>query len=239
MKQERSHDQDITPARDALHRAELFAQDPGRLWGQAAAPVRTGNDAKRAIPRSAVIEVGAHGDQRLQHGHRRLDVQNTLLLGPPGALGVWDTCLDRDTQILVERDEPVVALPFVEERALNRHRVRGEERPDPGVRSERRRKPLAGGNIEQISGTGAAGGGAVEGRKQLGALVRSKYTGNRNTPGIVEHRNHSRPTHATTAFTRVNNCSDVESKFCATSGEDTVSWRAPPIVLEDMLEISR
>jgi len=74
MKQERPHYQDVTPASDALERALLLAKRPGRFGRQAAVPMRPGDDAQRAICRTPVIEVRAHGNERLQHSHRRLDV---------------------------------------------------------------------------------------------------------------------------------------------------------------------
>jgi hypothetical protein len=61
---------------------------------------------------------------------------------------MWDTFLDRDTKILVQRDKPVVVRGFFEQGALDRHRALRKQRPDLGVRFEPRRKPLAGGNIE-------------------------------------------------------------------------------------------
>ena len=74
VKQKRPHCQDITPASDALERATLLAQCPGCLWRQATVPMRPWDDAERAIRRPAVIEVRAHGNERLQHSHWRLDV---------------------------------------------------------------------------------------------------------------------------------------------------------------------
>jgi len=64
--------------------------------------MRSGNDAKWAIHGGAVVEVRA-----------------PFLLGPAGTVGVWNTFVNRDTQVLVQRDEPVVVCRFVEERALN------------------------------------------------------------------------------------------------------------------------
>jgi hypothetical protein len=61
---------------------------------------------------------------------------------------VCDTFLDRNTEILVQRNKPVVVPGFVEERALDRHSALRKERADLGVCFERRRKPLTGGNIE-------------------------------------------------------------------------------------------
>jgi hypothetical protein len=86
----------------------LLAQCFGGLRREAAVPVRRGDDTERAIRRPAVVEVRSHGNQRLQHCHWRLDVENPFLLGPAGAVAVRDTFLHRDTKILVERDEPVV-----------------------------------------------------------------------------------------------------------------------------------
>jgi hypothetical protein len=148
VEQERPHRQDVTPASDALERAMLIAQGPGRRLRQATVSMRAGHDTERAIPRPAVIEVRAHGNERIQHGHRRLDVENSFLLGPTGARMVCDTFLDRNAQVLVQRNEPVLVRRFVEERALNRHGASGKEGPDLTMRFERRRKPLAGGNIE-------------------------------------------------------------------------------------------
>ena len=148
MKQERPHCHDITPASYALDHATLFAQGLGCFCGQATVPVRPRYDAERAIRGAAVIEVHAHGNERLQHGHRGLDVENAFLFGPAGTVAVRDTFLDRDTQILVQRDKPVVVCRFFEKRALNRDGALGKERPDLGVRFEHRRKPLADGNIE-------------------------------------------------------------------------------------------
>jgi len=139
VKQEGSHCQDIAPASDTLERATLLAQGPGRLYRQATVPMRSGNDTERAIRRPAVIEVRTHGNERLQHSQRRVDVENTFLPGPTGAVAVWNTFPDRNTKILVQRNEPVVARGLVEERALDGHSARGKKRPDLGVRLERRR----------------------------------------------------------------------------------------------------
>src|SRR4030095_11043756 len=81
-----------------------------------------------------------------------LDGAGSFLLGPTRAVGVWDTFLDRNTKILVQRDKPVIVRGLVEERALNRHSTLGKERPDLGVRFQRGRKPLADGNIEHTLG---------------------------------------------------------------------------------------
>jgi hypothetical protein len=74
VEQEWSHRQDVTPPSDALDLAAVFAQDPGRLCGQATVAVRGGDDPEWAIRGSAIIEVRAHGNERLQHGHWRLDI---------------------------------------------------------------------------------------------------------------------------------------------------------------------
>jgi hypothetical protein len=74
VKQKRPHYQDVTPASDAFEHSPLFAQSPGRLGRQATMSMRPGDDAERAIGRSAVIEVRTHGNERLQHSQRRLDV---------------------------------------------------------------------------------------------------------------------------------------------------------------------
>jgi hypothetical protein len=87
VKQERPHYQDVTPTSDAFDHSPVFAQGPGRLGRQATVPMRPGDDAERAIGRSAVIEVRTHGNERLQHSQGRLDVQNSLLRRPTGA--VW------------------------------------------------------------------------------------------------------------------------------------------------------
>jgi hypothetical protein len=104
VEQERSHRQDISLTGYALDLTALFAQGPGRLDGQATMAVRSGDDPEWAIRRAAIIEVRAHRYERLQHGHRGLDVQNALLLGPAGTVRMQDTFVDRDTKILVQRD---------------------------------------------------------------------------------------------------------------------------------------
>jgi hypothetical protein len=99
---------------------------------------------------------------------------------------VRDTFLDRDTQILVQRDQPVVVRGLVEEGALNRHSVLGKERANLRVNFEARRESLAGGKIEQISGTRSSRGCALECRNQLGAPFDTKHTGNRSKPSLVD-----------------------------------------------------
>jgi hypothetical protein len=108
VKEKRAHGQDVTPASGALERAILLAQRFGGLAGEATMTVRPRDDTERTIRGPAVVEVRSHSNQRFQHGHRRLDVQNTFLLGPAGALAVLDTFPDRDTQILVQGNKPVV-----------------------------------------------------------------------------------------------------------------------------------
>jgi hypothetical protein len=108
VKEERTHGQDVTPARGALKRTILLAQCFGGLAGEATVAMRPRDDTDRTIRGPAVVEVRSHGNQRFQHGHRRLDVQNTFLLGPAGTVAMSDTFPDRDTKILVQRNKPVI-----------------------------------------------------------------------------------------------------------------------------------
>jgi hypothetical protein len=59
-----------------------------------------------------------------------------------------DAFLDRNTKILVQCDKPVLFRRLLEQRALDGHGVSGKNRSDCGMRDKRRRKALAGGNIE-------------------------------------------------------------------------------------------
>jgi hypothetical protein len=74
VKDERAHCENVTLACKPLLLAALVAESSRRLYGQAPVPMRPRYDAKRAIVGRAVIEMHPHGSERLQYGHRRLDV---------------------------------------------------------------------------------------------------------------------------------------------------------------------
>src|SRR5438093_288743 len=108
MKQERLHHHDVTTASDALDLAKPLAQPPGRFRRQPTVLMRPGHDAERTTCRPAVIEVDTHGNERCEDSQRRLDVSDAALLRPSGALGMRDALLDRNSEILVQRDKPVL-----------------------------------------------------------------------------------------------------------------------------------
>ena len=126
MKKERAHCENVASACQAFALATLIAESSRRLCGKAPMPMRPRYDPKRAIVRGAVIEVHPQGSERLQYGHRRLDVQDAFLYAPAAALGMRDAFLDRNTQVLMQWNEPVSVRGLVEQRALHSHGAAGK-----------------------------------------------------------------------------------------------------------------
>jgi len=58
---------------------------------------------------------------------------------------------DRNADVLVQSDEPVLCGRLVEQGALDSHGVRRKERADPGVRFECHRQLLAALQVEEIA----------------------------------------------------------------------------------------
>lgn len=126
MKKERAHCENVASVCKAFALTALIAESSRRLYGKAPMPMRPRYDPKRAIISGAVIEVDPHGSEHLQYGHRRLDVQDAFLYAPAAALGMRDAFLDRNTQVLMQWNEPVSVRGLVEERALHSHSAAGK-----------------------------------------------------------------------------------------------------------------
>ena len=101
MKQERPHHYDSAATGNALDLPMSLAQSRRRVRRQPTMPMRPGYDAQRTTLGAAVIEMRAHGDERLQHRHGRLHINYAVLFGPTCALGMRDPLLDWNTEILV------------------------------------------------------------------------------------------------------------------------------------------
>jgi len=99
---------------------------------------------------TAVVKVRTQGDQRLQYRDRRLNKRHALLLGPTCALRIRHALEDRNADVLVQSDKPVLFCRLVEQGALDSHGSRRKERADPGVRFESQRQLLAALQVEEI-----------------------------------------------------------------------------------------
>jgi hypothetical protein len=70
--------------------------------------MRARHDAKRSISIVTVIKVDTHRQDVLKDWHRRLDEQIAFLFRPARAFGAIDSLSNRDTEILVQRHEPIL-----------------------------------------------------------------------------------------------------------------------------------
>ena len=166
----------------------LLAKNSGLVGRQPTLPVRPRHDAQWTAFGAAVVEMDAHGDEGLQQVDGRLGIQNALLLGPPGAIGMRDLVLDGDAEILMEPDEPVGFRRFVEQRALHRHGSWRKQRRDRRVGPERRRKLLAARQIEKIPRPGPSASGRVEGARDVDATFWSQNAWKLREARLVECR---------------------------------------------------
>src|SRR5262249_42608596 len=107
MEQERAHREDVSTPGETHHFAIPLSQCLCLVRRQATMRVRSRHDAQWTALAVTIIEMHAHGNERLQQTHWRLRIEDALFLGPAGALRVHDLALNRDAEILVQADEPV------------------------------------------------------------------------------------------------------------------------------------
>lgn len=87
---------------------------------QSAEPMGSGHNSKSTVALIAVVEVYADGQDLLQYCHRWLHEDLTLLLRPTRALSTANTFGDRNTEVLMQRHEPILFDRLREQRALHR-----------------------------------------------------------------------------------------------------------------------
>ena len=166
----------------------LPAQRLGLLGRQPTMSVRPWHDAQWTALGATVVEMRAHGDERLQQAGGWLGVENALLLGPAVALGMRDLLMNGDAEVLVESDEPVGFRRLVEQGALHGHGCRRKQRRDRRVRPECHREVLAAGQIEEIAGSGPPAARRVEGGRHVGANFWTQNVWNLGQAHVVERR---------------------------------------------------
>lgn len=79
MKEQRSHHYDSAAAGSALDLPMFLTQGLRRIRRQPTMPMRPGYDMQRTTFGTAVVKVRAHGDERLKHSHRRLDIDDAQI----------------------------------------------------------------------------------------------------------------------------------------------------------------
>jgi hypothetical protein len=80
--------------------------------------MRARHDTQWAGSRAALVEMYPNCYERLEDRERWLHEKDALLFGPASAIGMCDAIAYRDTQVLVQRHEPVPARGLVKQRAL-------------------------------------------------------------------------------------------------------------------------
>lgn len=117
MQQQRAHQQGVAARGGADSFAVLGAQGLHLRIAQPSGAMAAGHHAQGACIGTAIVEVHAHGEQRLQHLDGRLHIGLAFLQYARQAAA---RCGNRG--VLVQRDQPVPPGRLVEQRALHRNR---------------------------------------------------------------------------------------------------------------------
>jgi hypothetical protein len=119
VEQERAHHHKTAPRRNAGHLSQSATMRGNLVRGDAPEPMRPRNDAQGSVPFSAVVEMNANRNQLSQELSGRLAKPSALLLRPCTARRFREMVLDGDTQVLMQRDEPITSWRLGKVGALN------------------------------------------------------------------------------------------------------------------------
>src|SRR5262249_40042747 len=103
-----------------------------------AVQVRARNNPKWTVGGSAVVKMYSNGDQALKQRNWCMNEQCALLYRPAAKLGVSNSVCDGNTEILVNRNEPVEGSRLLEGRALDGDRRCRQQCRDRLVCTEQR-----------------------------------------------------------------------------------------------------
>src|ERR1700730_10279391 len=108
-------------SRHALQRRRLSRQLLDLFVGEHAFEMGLRQYPQRTITGRRVVKTHAERDDSLERPGWRMRVEHTGLDRPWAPLGTMNAATQRQRRVLVPRDQPVAALPLVEESGPERH----------------------------------------------------------------------------------------------------------------------
>ena len=125
MEDERGHEEDVSGGAfaDVLGGLGVIGDF---LGGEFSEEVTFGDDFEGSVGGRGVVEMDADGGHLLEEFDRGLDVRGAVFEGPGGVVGEFFFFLDRDGEVLVPGDGPVLIGGFIKEDASDGNEVFGD-----------------------------------------------------------------------------------------------------------------